>query len=141
MSNANAWRIAGAFVGGAAIGVMGAMGVRAVVDAIAKANTPRPIEPWSESYYRADLELYRGLVALAQDASKPSALRAKARLGAAAYKRNWLDPGHAGYSIDPSLRRKAYGNWCGANCGSGEPVDEIDELCRLHDIARRPGLA
>jgi hypothetical protein len=28
---------------------------------------------------------------------------------------------------------KVWGNWCGPNYGSGEPTDELDELCMQHD--------
>lgn len=30
---------------------------------------------------------------------------------------------------------KVYGNWCGPNYGSGVPVDEVDAVCRDHDLA------
>jgi hypothetical protein len=26
-----------------------------------------------------------------------------------------------------------YGNWCGPGYGSGTPVDQIDDACRIHD--------
>jgi len=26
-----------------------------------------------------------------------------------------------------------YGHWCGPFCGSGDPIDDLDECCRAHD--------
>jgi hypothetical protein len=34
----------------------------------------------------------------------------------------------------PAMGGCWYGNWCGPGCGSGNPIDNLDECCMAHDL-------
>lgn len=83
---------------------------------------------------QADRELLDGARAIALHHPNFE-IRALAKFGADAFERFWVRR-HSGERPPPGLPAKIYGNWCGAG-GSGPVVDELDALCRNHDLAYR----
>jgi hypothetical protein len=83
---------------------------------------------------RADRHLLRGLLSVAADSAVPLALRRKAALGARMFADYWIRPGHSGRRPRAGLSIPVHGRWCGPGYGGGCPVDEIDALCRTHDL-------
>lgn len=119
-----------------AVGLAGAFATVVVAKLLSDALTPKPAPPFSQEAERIDRHFYRALLGLAADQSKPAGLRMKAKAGAWMFKAKWLDKGHAGCALKTKKKLRIYGEWCGANHGDGAPIDELDALCRAHDIGR-----
>jgi hypothetical protein len=83
---------------------------------------------------RADQRLLRGLIVVAADSAVPLSVRRKAAWGARLFASHWIRPGHSGRRPPPDLAFPIYGRWCGPAHGGGCPIDEIDALCRAHDL-------
>ena len=121
----------------AGVVVAGALVVNAAEEAAIKAAVPKPTSAWSKIAYEADLKLYADLKRIAANPRIPKNLRQLAQKGAQLVHQHWLKPGYAGYGIEPTRSAVTIYNWCGANYGSGECLNEIDCACRDHDLARQ----